>query len=176
MEEADRDVERLRALPMRPYGPALKLAFEELWVVAGRQPAHIVIQPRWLSDRLGASDRTARGWLDNLAELGLIHIAERDKRRGTVSLYVYRPARRTGKKPNSWTTESAEHEARPIQQGGDTMLVFTRKRNEEIVISDNIKITVVAIRGDVVRIGIEAPRGVPVHRREVYDAIRRGKE
>jgi carbon storage regulator len=51
------------------------------------------------------------------------------------------------------------------------MLVLSRKKNESIVISDTITITVVEIRGDKVRLGIEAPRDVPVHRQEVFDAI-----
>lgn len=53
------------------------------------------------------------------------------------------------------------------------MLVLSRKKNECIIINDDITITVVEIRGDKVRLGIEAPQEVPVHRREVYDAIRR---
>ncbi|HEX3725727.1 MAG TPA: carbon storage regulator CsrA [Pirellulales bacterium] len=55
------------------------------------------------------------------------------------------------------------------------MLVLSRKINETIIINDNIVITVVDIRGDKVRLGIEAPKDVPVHRREVYDAIKRGE-
>ena len=55
------------------------------------------------------------------------------------------------------------------------MLVLSRKRNESIVINDDITIVVVEIRGDKVRLGIEAPKEVPVHRREVYDAIKRGE-
>jgi len=51
------------------------------------------------------------------------------------------------------------------------MLVLSRKKNESIIINDHITITVVEIRGDKVRLGIEAPRDVSVHRREVYDAI-----
>jgi len=52
------------------------------------------------------------------------------------------------------------------------MLVLSRKTNESIVICDNIVVTVVEIRGDKVRLGIEAPREVSVHRREVYDQIK----
>jgi len=55
------------------------------------------------------------------------------------------------------------------------MLVLSRKKNESIVINDDITIVVVEIRGDKVRLGIEAPKEVPVHRREVFDAIHRNK-
>lgn len=55
------------------------------------------------------------------------------------------------------------------------MLVLSRKKNESIVINDDITIVVVEIRGDKVRLGVEAPKEVPVHRREVYDAIKRGQ-
>lgn len=53
------------------------------------------------------------------------------------------------------------------------MLVLSRQRDESIFIGDNIKITIVDIRGDKVRLGIEAPSEVPVHRQEVYEAIQR---
>lgn len=56
------------------------------------------------------------------------------------------------------------------------MLVLSRKRDEKIVIADNIVITVVEIRGDKVRLGIQAPVEIPVHRQEVYEAIQREKE
>ncbi len=52
------------------------------------------------------------------------------------------------------------------------MLVLSRKKNESIVINDSITIVVVEVRGDKVRLGIEAPKDVPVHRKEVYDAIK----
>jgi len=55
------------------------------------------------------------------------------------------------------------------------MLVLSRKKNESIVINNDIKIVVVEIRGDKVRLGIEAPKEVPVHRREVYEAIKRSE-
>lgn len=51
------------------------------------------------------------------------------------------------------------------------MLVLSRKKNESIMINDNITVTVIEIRGDKVRLGIEAPKDVSVHRQEVYDAI-----
>lgn len=55
------------------------------------------------------------------------------------------------------------------------MLVLSRKSNEAIVINDDIVITIVEIRGDKVRLGIVAPKDVPVHRQEVYDAIHGAK-
>lgn len=56
------------------------------------------------------------------------------------------------------------------------MLVLSRQRDESIFIGDHIKITVVDIRGDKVRLGIEAPSEVPVHRQEVYEAIQREQQ
>jgi carbon storage regulator len=53
------------------------------------------------------------------------------------------------------------------------MLVLSRQRDETIMIGDDIEITVVDIRGDKVRLGITAPASVPVHRKEVYEAIKR---
>ncbi len=55
------------------------------------------------------------------------------------------------------------------------MLVLSRKKNESIVINNDIVITVVEIRGDKVRLGIVAPKEVPVHRQEVYEAIHGNK-
>jgi carbon storage regulator len=53
------------------------------------------------------------------------------------------------------------------------MLVLSRQRDESIMIGDNIVITIVDIRGDKVRLGINAPTEIPVHRQEVYEAIQR---
>ena len=53
------------------------------------------------------------------------------------------------------------------------MLVLSRHRDESIMIGDDIVITVVDVRGDKVRLGIDAPTDIPVHRQEVYDAIQR---
>src|SRR3954453_22094120 len=53
------------------------------------------------------------------------------------------------------------------------MLVLSRQRDETIMIGDDIEVTVVDIRGDKVRLGINAPKSISVHRKEVYDAIRR---
>ncbi|MGD9126508.1 MAG: carbon storage regulator CsrA [Planctomycetia bacterium] len=56
------------------------------------------------------------------------------------------------------------------------MLVLSRQRDESIVINDNVVVTIVDIRGDKVRLGIEAPTDIPVHRREVFEAIQREAE
>ena len=55
----------------------------------------------------------------------------------------------------------------------DNMLVLSRHRDESIMIGDDVVVTIVDIRGDKVRLGIEAPQSIPVHRQEVYDAIQR---
>jgi len=52
------------------------------------------------------------------------------------------------------------------------MLVLSRKKNESIMIRDDIVVTVVQVRGDEVRLGIDAPKEVPIHRREVYEKIK----
>jgi len=56
------------------------------------------------------------------------------------------------------------------------VLVLSRQRDQSIIIGDNIVITVVDIRGDKVRLGINAPTDVSVHRQEVYEAIQRERE
>ncbi len=53
------------------------------------------------------------------------------------------------------------------------MLVLSRQRDQSIIIGDNIVITIVDVRGDKVKLGIEAPREISVHRQEVYEAIQR---
>lgn len=53
------------------------------------------------------------------------------------------------------------------------MLVLSRHRDESIMIGDDVVITIVDIRGDKVRLGIQAPTNIPVHRQEVYEAIQR---
>ena len=55
------------------------------------------------------------------------------------------------------------------------MLVLSRKKNESIVIDGEVTITVVEVRGDKVRLGIEAPREIPIHRSEIYEAIVQAK-
>ncbi len=55
------------------------------------------------------------------------------------------------------------------------MLVLSRNRNETIMVGDDIEVTIVDIRGDKVRLGITAPKEVSVHRKEIYNAIRREK-
>jgi carbon storage regulator len=59
----------------------------------------------------------------------------------------------------------------PTLLRGTTMLVLSRKKDESIIINDHIRVTIVEIRGDKVRLGIDAPKEVSVHRREVYEAI-----
>jgi carbon storage regulator len=56
------------------------------------------------------------------------------------------------------------------------MLVLSRKQDEKIIIGENIVLMVVAIQGDKVRIGIEAPRDVSIHREEVFNAIKNDQQ
>ncbi len=53
------------------------------------------------------------------------------------------------------------------------MLVLSRRRDESIMIGDDVEITIVDVRGDVVKLGVRAPRAVAVHRKEIYEAIQR---
>jgi carbon storage regulator len=78
----------------------------------------------------------------------------------------------SGRAPHRSSTKPA---ARCVKKAGRSlnMLVLSRQRDETIMIGDNIEVTVVDIRGDKVRLGINAPKEISVHRKEVYDAIRR---
>jgi carbon storage regulator len=75
------------------------------------------------------------------------------------------PSRKTDRRPRRPDA--------PFTQEGANMLVLSRQRDETIMIGDDIEVTVVDIRGDKVRLGITAPKEISVHRKEVYDAIRR---
>ncbi len=55
------------------------------------------------------------------------------------------------------------------------MLVLSRQKDESIMVGDDVEITIVDVRGDKVRLGITAPKSIPVHRKEVYEAIQREK-
>ena len=55
------------------------------------------------------------------------------------------------------------------------MLVLSRQKDESIMIGDDVEITIVDVRGDKVRLGITAPKSIPVHRKEIYEAIQREK-
>ena len=56
------------------------------------------------------------------------------------------------------------------------MLVLSRQKDESIMIGDDVEITIVDVRGDKVRLGINAPRSISVHRKEIYLAIQKEKE
>ena len=56
------------------------------------------------------------------------------------------------------------------------MLVLSRQKDESIMVGDDVEITIVDVRGDKVRLGINAPRSISVHRKEVYEAIQREKD
>lgn len=55
------------------------------------------------------------------------------------------------------------------------MLVLTRSKDKSIMVGEDVEITIVDVRGNKVRLGITAPRWIPVHRKEVYEAIHRDK-
>jgi len=56
------------------------------------------------------------------------------------------------------------------------MLVLSRQRDEAIMIGDDIEVIIVDVRGDKVRLGITAPKNIPIHRREIYDAVQKEKD
>jgi carbon storage regulator len=60
-----------------------------------------------------------------------------------------------------------------LERHGNAMLVITRKPGERITIGDDVVVTVVEVRGSLVKLGIEAPRTISIHRQEIYDRIRK---
>jgi carbon storage regulator len=56
---------------------------------------------------------------------------------------------------------------------GTRMLILTRRIHETIVIADNVRITILGVKGNQVRVGVDAPKSVPVHREEIYARIQR---
>jgi carbon storage regulator len=86
---------------------------------------------------------------------------------------VCRRSTRDGVLPARTRFVSAPQQPTPVEMKEPTMLVLSRHRDESIMIGDNIVVTIVDIRGDKVRLGIDAPQDIPVHRQEVYDAIQR---
>jgi carbon storage regulator len=75
--------------------------------------------------------------------------------------------------PQSPASQPVEKLVGPYLTPGRPLLILSRKKNESIVINGDITVIVVEIRGDKVRLGIESPKEIMPHRREVYDAIRR---
>ena len=61
----------------------------------------------------------------------------------------------------------------PQRQGVATMLILTRRVNEKLMVGDDVTVTVLSISGNQVRIGVNAPRHVPVHREEIYEKVKR---
>jgi len=61
----------------------------------------------------------------------------------------------------------------PQRQGVATMLILTRRVNEKLMVGDDVTVTVLSINGNQVRIGVNAPRHVPVHREEIYEKVKR---
>jgi len=61
------------------------------------------------------------------------------------------------------------------QEKEPNVLVLSRQKDESIIIGDDVEVTIVDVRGDKVRLGINAPRSISVHRKEIYEAIQREK-
>ncbi len=64
---------------------------------------------------------------------------------------------------------------RSRQEKEPNVLVLSRQKDESIIIGDDVEVTIVDVRGDKVRLGINAPRSISVHRKEIYEAIQREK-
>ncbi len=101
----DEDLTRLWQIPAKALGPALKGAFQALWLAAGCEPNHIVVTATWLGSSCGGEPRTAWGWIQDLAHKGLLDIVERDERRGSIQLYLYRPSVVLGPAPGTGSGE-----------------------------------------------------------------------
>ena len=112
----DADLKKLWRISSRTLGPALKGAFQALWVQAGAEPNHIVVTKRWLGDCCGAEPRTAGGWIQQLAEKGLVAVVDRDETRGTIHLFVYRPTVLFGEPPRH--NEYVQQQL-PLTYGGE---------------------------------------------------------
>ena len=91
---------------------------------------------------------------------------------GTSHRKLFRCEDRIGDGKSGLGPSASEQRLTAAEEESD-MLVLSRQRDETIMIGDDIEITIVDIRGDKVRIGISAPTEIPVHRKEVYEAIRR---
>lgn len=90
-----------------------------------------------------------------------------------ADIHIWVRASRDEPEAGSDRTSSSDQ---PVSPGKEpTMLVLSRQRDETIMIGDDVEITVVDIRGEKVRLGINAPAHIAVHRKEVYDAIKREK-
>jgi carbon storage regulator len=61
----------------------------------------------------------------------------------------------------------------PYQGGGSAMLVLTRRVGETVIVGNDVSVTILGVKGNQIRIGINAPRNVTVHREEIYERIRR---
>lgn len=89
---------------------------------------------------------------------------------------VYEAIRREQSKNGPESCEDSPDQNKKRENPEKPGLVLSRHRDESVMIGDNVMITIVDIRGDKVRLGIEAPQEIPVHRQEVYEAIKRENE